>query len=246
LLRSGIGNSHVGQNLILQPQLPIIGLFDERIAAFDGVPQSYAVTEFEEDDNAELGLWGYRIEGIMGTPGIVSTLLPFSGVPGMEGMAQYDRMAPSLLLVPDAPSGHIEVARDGRLTIRYEQRDDHRERLREAVENAAKVYLEAGAREVLVPTMPPLVVRSTREANQAHQLSFAPATAPLISAHQQGTVRFAASERDGGADLNGQVYGTRDVYVFDSSGFPTTASSHTMTPIIAASRMLTTKLLTRI
>jgi len=246
LLRSGIGNAHVGHNLILQPQLPIIGLFDERIAAFDGVPQSYAVTEFEEDDNAEFGLWGYRIEGIMGTPGIVSTLLPFSGVPGMEGMAQYDRMAPSLLLVPDAPSGQVEVARDGRLTIRYEQRDDHRERLRQAVESAAKVYLEAGAREVLVPTAPPLFIRSTRDAKQAHQLAFAPATSPMISAHQQGTVRFAASERDGGADLNGKVYGTRDVYVFDSSGFPTTASSHTMTPIIAASRMLTTKLLTRI
>ncbi|MGB5284157.1 MAG: GMC family oxidoreductase N-terminal domain-containing protein [Polyangiales bacterium] len=246
LLRSGVGNSHVGQNLTLQPQLAIIGMFDERVAAFDGIPQSYAITEFEEEDNAQFGLWGFRIEGIMGTPGIVSSLLPFSGAPGMEGMAQYDHMAPSLLLVPDAPSGTVEVARDGRLTIRYEQREDHRARLRLAVQTAAKVYLEAGAREVLVPTAPPLTIRSAREAQQAQQLTLAPATAPMISAHQQGTVRFAASERDGGADLNGQVYGTRDVYVFDSSGFPTSASSHTMTPIIASSRMLTTKLLTRI
>jgi choline dehydrogenase-like flavoprotein len=246
LLRSGVGNAHVGQNLTLQPQLAVIGMFDERIAAFDGIPQSYAVTEFEEEDNAEFGLWGYRVEGIMGTPGIVSSLLPFSGAPGMEGMAQYDRMAPSLLLAPDAPSGQVEVARDGRLTIRYAQRKNHQERLRRAVETAAKIYLEAGAREVLVPTAPPLFIRSTREAKRAQELTFAPATAPMISAHQQGTVRFAASERDGGADLNGQVYGTRDVYVFDSSGYPTSAASHTMTPIIASSRMLTTKLLTRI
>jgi len=164
----------------------------------------------------------------------------------MRNMAQYDRMAASLLLVPDAPSGTVEVARDGRLTIRYDQREDTRARLRRAVENAAKVYLESGAREVLVPTLPPLTIRSARAAKQARHLSFAPATAPLISAHQQGTVRFAPSERDGGADLDGQVYGTRGVYVFDSSGFPTSASSHTMTPIIASSRMLTTKLLTRI
>jgi choline dehydrogenase-like flavoprotein len=246
LLRSGVGNSHVGQNLMLQPQLPIIGIFDERIAAFDGIPQSYAVTEFEEDDNAEFGLWGYRIEGIMGTPGIVASLLPFSGASGMEGMAQYDRMAPSLLLAPDAPSGRVEVARGGRLTIHYEQRKDHQQRLRHAVETAARVYLESGAREVLVPTAPPLIIGSAREARRAQQLTFAPATAPMISAHQQGTVRFAASARDGGADLDGQVYGTRDVYVFDSSGYPTSASSHTMAPIIASSRMLTTKLLTRI
>lgn len=246
LLRSGLGNSHVGRNLTLQPQLPIIGIFDERIAAFDGIPQSYAVTEFEEDDNADFGLWGFRIEGIMGTPGIVSSLLPFSGAPGMRGMAQYDRMAPSLLLVPDAPSGQVEVARSGQMTIRYEQRPDHRQRLRQAVEAAARVYLEAGAREVLVPTLPAMAIRSSSEAARAAQLSFGPATAPLISAHQQGTVRFAASERDGGASLDGQVYGTRDVYVFDSSGFPSSASSHTMTPIISSSRMLTTKLLTRI
>jgi choline dehydrogenase-like flavoprotein len=246
LLRSGIGNEHVGQRLTLQPQLPVIGMFEERIAAFDGVPQSYAVTEFEEEDNAEHGLWGYRIEGIMGTPGIVSTLLPFSGATGMEEMARYDRMAASLLLVPDRPSGRVEVKRGGRLVIRYEQQADHQERLRHAVEVAAKIYLEAGAREVLVPTLPPLIIRSVREAAQVQRLSFAPATAPLISAHQQGTVRFAPSERDGGADPDGQVYGTRDVYVFDSSGFPTSASSHTMTPIIASSRMLTTKLLTRL
>ncbi len=246
LLRSGIGNEHVGRHLTLQPQLSIIGMFDQRIAAFDGVPQSYAVTEFEEEDHPEYGLWGYRIEGIMGTPGIVSTLLPLSGVAAMEGMARYDHMAASLLLVPDAPSGEVEVARDGRLTIRYEQREDHRARLRHAVEVAAKVYLAAGATEVLVPTVPPVVIRAAAEAEAAKTLPLAPATAPLISAHQQGTVRFGSNPRDGGADLDGQVYGTRDVYVFDSSGFPTSSSSHTMTPIIASSRMLTTKLLTRI
>jgi choline dehydrogenase-like flavoprotein len=245
LLRSGVGNAHVGKNLILQPQLAIIGMFDERIAAFDGIPQSYAVTEFEEEDNPEFGLWGYRIEGIMGTPGIVSTMLPFSGAAGMENMTAYDQMAPSLLLVPDAPSGQVQVGRGGQLTVRYEQRENHRRRLRQAVEVAAKVYLEAGAREVLVPTRPPLIIRSAQEAKKGRELALAPATAPMISAHQQGTVRFAASERDGGADLNGQVYGTRDVYVFDSSGYPTSAASHTMTPIIASSRMLTTKLLTR-
>jgi choline dehydrogenase-like flavoprotein len=246
LLRSGIGNEHVGKNLILQPQLPIIGVFKERIAAFDGIPQAYAVTEYEEEAHADFGLWGYRIEAIMGTPGIVSSLLPLSGAPGMESMALYDRMTASLLLAPDRPSGQVEVGRDGRLTIHYQQRPDHQQRLRDAAENAAKVYLEAGATEVLVPTVPPVVIRSARDAKKAQQISFAPATAPMISAHQQGTVRFAASERDGGANLDGEVYGTKDVYVFDSSGYPTTASSHTMTPIISSSRMLTSKLLTRI
>ncbi len=246
LLRSGIGNLHVGRNLMLQPQLPVIGFFKEEINGFDLVPQSYAVTEFEQEDNQDHGLWGYRIEGIMGTPGIVSTLLPFSGAEAMQEMAQYNRMAASLLLAPDQPSGRVEVGRGGRLIIQYEQRPDHQERLRQAVYNTARIYLAVGATQVVVPTGPPLVIRTTGDAKKAREIAFAPATAPLVSAHQQGTVRMAPSERDGGADPDGKVYGTRDIYVFDSSGFPSSASSHTMTPIIAASRMLTTKLLTRI
>jgi choline dehydrogenase-like flavoprotein len=38
------------------------------------------------------------------------------------------------------------------------------------------------------------------------------------------------------------VYGTRGVYVLDSSGYPTSSSSHTMTPIITTSRYLARKL----
>ena len=246
LLRSGVGNTHVGQNLMLQPQLPIIGFFEEEIDAFELVPQSYAVTEFEQEDNEELGLWGYRIEGIMGTPGIVSTLLPLSGAAGMREMAQYNRMAASLLLAPDRPSGQVEVTRGGRLSIRYAQRPDHQERLRDAAYNAARIYLEAGATRVIVPTAPPLIIRSAADAKRAREITFAMASAPLISAHQQGTVRMAPSERKGGANPEGEVYGARDIYVFDSSGFPTSASSHTMTPIIATSRMLTTALLSRL
>ena len=45
----------------------------ERIDAFRGIPQSYAMTEFETCD-AERGLGGFRIEGIMGTPGIVASI----------------------------------------------------------------------------------------------------------------------------------------------------------------------------
>ena len=246
LMRSGIGNAHVGQHLVLQPQLPLIAFFDEQIDAFDGVPQSYAVTEYEQEDNVEHGLWGYRIEGIMSTPGIAAVTTPFMGAEGMRGMAEYNRMAAALLLVPDQASGHVELTKDGRPITHYEQRDEHKERMRHAVEMAAKVYLEAGATDVLVPTAEPVLIRSAADAKKAKAIAFDAATAPMISAHQQGTVRLAASEADGAANLDGQVYGTRDVYVFDTSVFPTTSSSHTMTPTIASSRMLTTKLLTRI
>jgi choline dehydrogenase-like flavoprotein len=243
LLRSAIGNAHVGRHLMLQPQLPVTAVFDERVEAFRGIPQAYAVTEFEQHDDPKHGLWGFRIEAIMGTPGMVGSLLPFSGFEGKSAMSLYDRIAASLLLVPDAPSGAVRIESDGRLRIDYVQREEHRARLRQAVREAARIYLAAGARRVIVPTVPALVIESERDLARVAALELAPASAPLLSAHQQGSLRFSASSRDGALDPSGRVHGTRGIYVFDSSGFPSSASSHTMAPIITISRYLSARLL---
>lgn len=241
LLQSGIGNPHVGRNLMLQPQLPITAIFEREVDAFRGIPQAYAVTEHETAD-AERGLWGFRIEAIMGTPGIVSTLLPWIGEEGKARMSRYRHIAASLLLVPDEPSGEIRRGPGGRPIVRYTQRDNHRARLREAIKVATRIYLAAGAREVVVPCHPPLILRSEADLSSADALDFAPATVPLLSAHQQGTVRFSTSRSQGGADPDGQVWSTKRVYVFDSSGYPSSASSHTMAPIITIARALTARL----
>lgn len=242
LLRSGLGNEHVGRNLSLQPQLPITATFDREVQLFRGIPQSYAVTEYEQLDHPEHGFWGFRIEGIGGTPGIVASLLPKLGHEGKGLMQLFPRMAASLLLVPDTGNGVVRLERSGRPRIEYTMPEEQKQRYRDAIRAAARIYFAAGARQVLVPLARPLLLRSERDFPQIDQVSFEPATAPFLSAHQQGSVRMAPSKSGGGADPNGQVYGTRGIYVFDSSGFPTSASSHTMTPILTISRYLARRL----
>lgn len=241
LLRSGLGNDHVGRHLTLQPQLPVTALFDQDVRSFNGIPQSFAVTEFEARDDAEHGWWGLRIEVIAGTPGITASLLPMLGRAGKELMARFSHFAASLVLVPDEGNGRVTLDR-GRARISYAMPDEQKRRYRDGVKAAARMYLAAGAKEVMVPTARPIVLRSVGDLARVDDLDFAPATAPFLSAHQQGTVRFAPSEQDGGADPTGRVYGTRAVFVLDSSGFPTSASSHTMAPILTISRFLARRL----
>jgi choline dehydrogenase-like flavoprotein len=245
LLASGVGNAHVGRHLSLQPQLLLLARFDREVRFFRGIPQAYAVTEFEDLANDDHGWWGFRIEALGGTPGIVSSMLPFYGTDGKALMRDYPRIAGALLLTPDDPAGTVRVEASGRLRIDYALTDEQRARLRAGTVAAARAYLAAGATEVIVPVAPPVIVRSERDLARIASINFRPATAPLVSAHQQGTVRMAPSERDGGADPDGRVHGTRDVYVFDSSGFPSSGSSHTMAPIMTVSRFLTARLLAR-
>jgi choline dehydrogenase-like flavoprotein len=244
LLRSGLGNDHVGRHLSLQPQLPVSALFDREVRFFRGIPQAFAVTEHERIDEAS-GLSGFRIESIGGTPGIVASMLPKLGRDGKATMARYPNLAAVLCLVPDGPSGRVRVEASGRMRIDYAMADEQKLRYRDAARAAARIFFAAGAREVQIATTPPVILRSEADLSSIDALDFAPATAPLISAHQQGSVRFAPSPNEGAADPDGCVYGTRDVYVFDSSGFPTTSSSHTMAPILTVSRYLAEKLVSR-
>lgn len=243
LLRSGIGNEHVGRHLSLQPQLPVVAYFRDDVEFFKGIPQLFAITEHEDLDHAEHGWWGFRVETIAATPGLTAALLPLFGVAGKAIMTRYAQAAAALCLTPDEPVGRIEVERSGRLRIHYPLGDEQGARLRAAAKVAARAYLAAGAEEVLVPTVPAARVRSEADLAQIDALSLRPASAPLVSAHQQGGCRMAPSPKDGAADPDGQVYGTRGVHVFDSALFPTSASSHTMTPIITVAHRLADRLL---
>ncbi len=243
LLRSGLGNANVGAQVSLQPQLPVTARFDEEVRFHRGIPQSFAVTEFEKKVDPERGLWGFRLEAIAGTPGIVGSLLPQLGALGQRRMKDYTHQAACLVLMPDLPHGRIRVEANGRLHVDYALDDEQRARAREGAKAAARAYLAAGAREVFVPVAPPICITSEKDLARLDAFPFDSATAPFLSAHQQGTVRFSGNEKDGGARPDGLVFGTRGVYVFDSSGFPSSASSHTMAPILAVSRFLSKKLL---
>lgn len=244
LLRSGVDHPLLGRHLSLQPQLPVVAVFPEELRSFRGIPQSAAVTEFETITEED-GLGGFRLEGIMGTPGMSSMMLPRSGHPGKSLMTLYPRLAAVLCLVPDKGEGRVELLPSGRPRIHFHLSEGVQTNIRKAAAAATRLFLEAGAQKVIIPTVPAVEITTSAEITSLGQLPLRTASTPLISAHQQGTVRMAPNRSDGAADPTGLVYGTRDVYVFDSSGFPTSSSSHTMTPIMTVSAFLTDQLLTR-
>ncbi|NCQ61608.1 MAG: hypothetical protein GW913_13190, partial [Myxococcales bacterium] len=128
--------------------------------------------------------------------------------------------------------------------ITYDHADEHKARFRQAAREAARVYLAAGATRVMVPSVPAVEIRSEGDLNLLDSLAFKPATTPILSAHQQGTVRMASSAAHGAAAPDGKLYGEEGVYVFDTSLYPSSASSHTMTPAITISRYLAEQLAT--
>jgi choline dehydrogenase-like flavoprotein len=234
LLNSKIANSsgEIGKNLSLQPQTAVFGVFDEQIKGYRGIPQAYAVTEFEEATE-EGGLSGFRIEGIFGSPGIAAAQLPGFGMVTKELMISYPHFTAVLVLVPDQPSGRVTVNRYGRPVISYEFTEEYKGRLMRGMKEAAKVFFAAGAKKVMFAYTEPTIIEDVSGIDVVDRMEIRPASIALISAHQYGTCRMGEDPRTSVTNSWGESHDVKSLFIVDASTNPTSSSTHNMIPITA-------------
>lgn len=229
LQASGLGGPKVGRNLVLQPQAPVAALFADPVIGFRGVPQA-AFLDSEEIKSARTGLGGYRLEAVSATPAMTAATWGVHGTQVTEVMARYPHMAGCLCLVPDEPSGTVTRQSNGRpkVVTGYDRR--WAKTLMTAIHTAARVYLAAGAEQVLLPFAGATPVHTEADLAQLEGFTVGPNRLPLISAHPQGTCRMGPDPATSVVGLDGRVHGLANLQVLDASVFPTSASSHTMIP----------------
>jgi choline dehydrogenase-like flavoprotein len=234
LLNSGIANSsgQVGKNLSLQPQSAVFAVFDETVKGYRGIPQAYAVTQFEEATR-EGGLSGFRIEGIFGSPGIAAAQLPGFGMVTKELMTHYPHFTGVLVLVPDQPSGEVTVNRHGRPVITYTFSEDYKRRLMAGIKEAARVFFAAGAMKVLFAYTEPTIVEDVSQVDAVDRKGIEPASIALISAHQYGTCRMGEDPKTSVVNSYGKSHDVANLFIVDASTNPTSSSTHNMVPIMA-------------
>jgi choline dehydrogenase-like flavoprotein len=250
LMRSGLdrGLPQLGRNVSLQPQMGVFAFFEEGrdIESWRGIPQSTFLSEFD-DHSEEHGLGGFRLEGVQGGIANTSTLFPGFGPAHKRSMAALGHAAIALLLVPDRPSGRMRFEwREGRGVvphIEYRLRREWKRRLRRGLRRAAELYFAAGAKSVgfASEVFPPL--EDPDQLGRLEEFPLRTGVTRLISAHVQGSCRMSLDARAGVVDPDHRLHSAPEVYVVDASVMPTTASTHTMIPIMtladrAAHRML--------
>ncbi|MEZ4338711.1 MAG: GMC oxidoreductase [Sandaracinaceae bacterium] len=136
-------------------------------------------------------------------------------------MRRYHRIAASLLLVPDSPSGCVRPGENGRPIIGYTHRGEHKSPGSARRPGRRRGSASPPAQPGIGPDRPARPASGAkRDIQHIDAMDLRPATAPLLSAHQQGTARMSASAAEGAIDPDGQVWGTRGIYVMDASMFP--------------------------
>ena len=240
LKRSGLdkGLPQLGKNLSLQPQMVVGAQFDEsrKMNSQRGIPQATYLSEYD-DHNAEHGLGGYRIEGVGGVLSNMVGNFPGIGDQHKQLLKAYTHTHYSLLLIPDQPSGEInwQWKDDGTVVpkIDYVLTEEWKARARDAVKNIGQFFFNAGAKRVYFSNNNFPVLESAADLDKAQSFPIYPGVTTFISAHVQGTCRMGTNAQNSVVDQNLKLHTEDNIYVIDASIMPTSASTHTMLPIMA-------------
>lgn len=209
----------IGQNLRLHPGAAVAGVFDDAVDGWQGIPQSWECTEhLDFAEGSDRRVW---ITTAFAHPIGTASLMPGFGAAHMRAMRLYRRLAVLTAMVHDETAGRVTAQPDGKPRLSYAMEPSDRLQLAKGLRAAAQILLAAGAREVHVPAVRPLIVRSTKDL-AAIDLEFArPHQVPLTAVHPMGTMRMGEDRRRSVVDSRGRHHHLAGLFVADGSLFPT-------------------------
>ncbi|MBL8956455.1 MAG: GMC family oxidoreductase [Myxococcaceae bacterium] len=210
LLQQGLANrsDQVGRNLSIHPAAGLLGVFDEKVTAWNTVPQGYAIDEFKDE--------GLLFEGAH-VPLELAAISVAGYGPRFTNL--LEQMANALIfgfMVKDSSRGRVH-ANGG---ISYWLNGDDVAKVRRGLGILSRVFFAAGAREVHLPVagLAPL-----KSADDAHAFERAPLKArhvDLTAYHPLGTCRMGDDPRSSVVAPSHRCHDLEGLYVCDGSVMP--------------------------
>jgi choline dehydrogenase-like flavoprotein len=233
LLKSDLANSSglVGKTLHLHPSSPVAGLFDEKIEGWRGIPQTYIVDEFAEFYKDGYG--GYVIIPVFAHPGGTAVITPGMNADHASLMGAYDRLSAAVPMIHDETVGSVTVKSNGQIVLDYWPEEEDQRWFRHGIKRTAEMYFAAGAKEVMLPYSPKTIVRSPKELDVVDRLGVTKYGISIASVHPQGSVRMSADPEKGVVDSHCESHDVKNLFVCDTSVFPTSLGTPPMIPTAA-------------
>jgi len=192
--------------------------------------QSFYVDEWEDPH-------GILLEATFTPLAFGGAWLLGAGRSHQEAMLDFGHVGSIGVHLCDRSSGRVGLGSEGSLRASYKLTREDADRIAYGIARAAEVHFAAGATEVS-PNIARVGVLKKSELPAFEATRFKPAELRLEAFHPMGTARIAANEREGACGIDGQLNGTRGLYVADGSLFPTSVGVNPMMTIIAFSKQV--------
>ncbi len=219
-LADGPANGHAGQHLHIHPTAGVLAKFNQQIVAWEGVTQGYYVDCWER---------GFLLQTFSMPPDQYFLAAPLLGDELLSLMGNLRHYASAGVVVHDEDS--VGSVTEGALLYRLGDRD--RARILAGLRMTARVFFAAGATEVVPGVNGVGVIRSPDAID-----AMLPDTLPahdigLYASHPMGTCRMGADPAASVVDPDGRVWGWDNLYVADSSVFPSSLGVNPQVTVMA-------------
>jgi len=254
LRRSGLTNQHIGKNLRLHPVSFMRGMFDKPMKLWEGAPMTMMSRVVEDLDGNG---YGAKLEIPLCHPAVIAAAIPFNGdaVDFKRRAMQIDRTMLTIALTRDTGSGSVESDERGWPRVKYSLNAVDRKHLLQGLAHSARIMIAAGAKEIgwsdpkfashfasaagaADPSLEDFLQRLCSEGD--------PSKFGLFSAHQMGTCRMAGSSSQGATKPSGETWEVLDLFVSDTSTFPTASGSNPMITCAAVAHIVAQKVVERL
>lgn len=237
LRRSGVRACALGQHFQCHPGYAIAGLFDRPVEINSGVTQGAEAIHLRRSERIKLETLGMP-------PELAAARIPGIGRELMRRFGAFSHLAIWAVVVRAEAEGEVKRGWGGRDKVRWQPSRVDVERARKGAALLARLLFEAGAREVW-PGLHglPSTIRSIDDVRLIERVPADPRLFGFIASHLFGAARMGADPRSSVVGNDFQSHELADLYVVDSSVFPTNLGVNPQHSIMAMSRLAATKIL---
>jgi len=227
LLKNRLGNQNgqVGKHLRVHPCARVAGVFEEEIANWKGIMQSYYVDSYQKD--------GIMVEATGLAPCLGSASLPFFGQKFKELMAHYKNIVNLGLLISDSSEGRVRVDPIGKPLLTYQLNQEDFLKTLQGIRLGAEILFAAGAKSVLTGLARLPVIESPSELGKVNEKLNKKTDLEYMAFHPMGTCRMGDDPKAAVVNRYLESHYVKNLFVSDASIFPTSLGVNPQLSIMA-------------
>ncbi len=235
LRRSGLKHKEIGKNLYLHPTVPVSAFYDNASNPWYGPMMSAVVDEFTQID----GNYGFKMETPPVHPGLYAAFVNWrNGRQFKQDLLDAHRSQSFIILTRDKYGGKVKLDKKGQALLHYRLHDYDKKHMVQGIQKAVELHHKMGARKIQVFHNQALFFERGRDdinfmIGEIPRRKWLPNYFGLFSAHQMGTCRMGGSSKKHPVQPNGETREVKNLYIADSSLFPSASGANPMLSIQA-------------
>lgn len=237
----------IGTKIYLQPHAQVLALFDEPVTArgeivegrylpFNGVPAIYNFLGFLPDRQ----FWW--LASILFPANLAASVSHLPVEEHAAIMRRYHYTSSVTITTRDNPRRSRVVIDRGHARLDFHESRRDTEILRDSLVHAAKGFVSVGARRVFLPSLVPPQITNVQDVEAFARRPLGYDGVLLYSDHTSGGTPMGHDSRAGVTDGSGRLFDTANVYVADSSLFPSSCGANPSWTIMALSHRVASRL----